>query len=106
MSYMNNSGWGYNSPQQMTANHVDHIADKMSIGIDMVNNTLIGIDEIGKELIALAGGQTPPKPEQLRAIAGRLDTYQNQIRDGLNKVKEMAKEIDKVTDNIQQSPSW
>lgn len=105
MSYLD-SGWGYSSPQQATANHVDHIADKMAFGIDMVSNTVIGIDEIEKELLALASAQTPPRPEQLRAIAGRLDTYQNQIKDGLNKVKAMAKEIDLATDKIQQHPSW
>ena len=105
MSYMNTSNWGYSS-QQATANHVDYIADKMNFGIDMINNTLMGVDTISKELIALAGGQTPPKPEQLKAMAARLDTYQNQVKDGLNKIKEMTKEIDKATDAIQQSPSW
>lgn len=106
MSYMNDSGWGYQSPQQHVANKVDHVADKISFALDMADNQIIGIDGIEKELRALASGQTPPRPEQLLSIAGRLDTLQNQLKDNFMKVKEMTKEIDLVTDAIQSNKGW
>ena len=106
MSYMNDSGWGYQSPQQHVANKVDHVADKISFALDMADNQIIGIDGIEKELRALASGQTPPRPEQLISIAGRLETLQNQLKDNFMKVKEMTKEIDLVTDAIQSNKGW
>lgn len=106
MSYMNDNGWGYQSPQQHVANKVDHVADKISFALDMADNQIIGIDGIEKELRALASGQTPPRPEQLLSIAGRLDTLQNQLKDNFMKVKEMTKEIDLVTDAIQSNKGW
>ena len=87
MSYMND-GWGYQSPQQHVANKVDHVADKISFALDMANNQIIGIEGIEKELRALAGGSTPPKPEQLLSIAGRLDALQSQLKDNFVKVGE------------------
>lgn len=105
MSYSNNS-WGYYSPQQSTANKVDHIADKIDFAVSMINNNLIAIDETKNELAIISQGNTPPRPEQLKAICSRLDTYQLQIKDGLLKIKELAKEIDLATDSIQNTPSW
>lgn len=101
MSYMNNSSWGYNSPQQQVANKVDHVADKINFALDMANNQVIGIDGIETELRALASGQTPPRPEQLLSIAGRLNSLQNQLKDNFTKVQQMTKEIDITTDVIQ-----
>lgn len=106
MSYMNNTGWGYQSPQQQIANKVDHVADKISFALDMANNQIIGIDGIESELRALATGQTPPRPEQLTALAGRLNTLQNQLKDNFVKIKDMAKEIDVTTDAIQNKGGW
>lgn len=101
MSYINNSSWGYNSPQQQVANKVDHVADKISFALDMADNQILGIDGIEMELRALASGQTPPRPEQLTSIAGRLNALQNQLKDNFSKVKQMTKEIDITTDAIQ-----
>ena len=106
MSYMNSNSWGYNSPNQMTANQVDFLAEKIEFGIDMINNHLLSLDSISKELNAISNAQTPPKPEQLRTLSIRIDTCSKQITDSLNKLKEMTKEIDVVTDKIQQNPSW
>ncbi len=102
MSYMNESNWGYQTPQQQVANKVDHVADKISFALDMANNQILGIDGIEAELKSLSVGQTPPRPEQLKSIAGRLNAIQNQLKDNFTKIKEMAKEIDLVTDTIQQ----
>lgn len=106
MSYMNDSGWGYQSPQQHVANKVDHVADKIAFALDMVNNQIIGIDGIEAELRALASGQAPPRPEQLTSIAARLNTMQNQLKDNFTKIKEMTKEIDLTTDAIQNHKGW
>lgn len=106
MSYMNDSGWGYQSPQQHVANKVDHVADKISFALDMADNQIIGIDGIEKELRALATGQAPPRPEQLTSIAARLDALQNQLKDNFAKIKEMTKEIDMTTDAIQSQRGW
>ena len=102
MSYMNESSWGYQTPQQQVANKVDHVADKISFALDMANNQILGIDGIEAELRALASGQNPPRPEQLKSLAGRLNAIQNQLKDNFVKIKEMAKEIDLATDAIQQ----
>lgn len=106
MSYMNDNGWGYQSPQQQVANKVDHVADKISFALDMANNQIIGIDGIEKELKALSTGSTPPRPEQLVSIASRLGALQNQLKDNFLKIKEMAKEIDLTTDIIQNKQGW
>ena len=105
MSYMNNN-WGYNSPQQQVANKVDHVADKIAFALDMANNQIIGIDGIETELRALATGQTPPRPEQLTSIAGRLNALQNQLKDNFTKMQQMTKEIDITTDVIQNGSGW
>ena len=105
MSYMNNN-WGYNSPQQQVANKVDHVADKIAFALDMANNQIIGIDGIETELRALATGQTPPRPEQLTSIAGRLNALQNQLKDNFTKIQQMTKEIDITTDVIQNGSGW
>lgn len=105
MSYMNNN-WGYNSPQQQVANKVDHVADKIAFALDIANNQIIGIDGIETELRALATGQTPPRPEQLTSIAGRLNALQNQLKDNFTKIQQMTKEIDITTDVIQNGSGW
>jgi DNA repair ATPase RecN len=93
-------GWSTNRTDQ-TANHIDHIADKASFAIDMINNALIGFDAIEKELMELSSAAMPPQPEALRAIAHRVDSHQKQVQDGLAKLKNFMSEIDRTTDNIQ-----
>lgn len=102
----NSGGWGYNSPHQVSANKIDHIADKMNFALDIISNQILSIDGIENELRALATGTAPPRPEQLIALAARLDSCQNQITDNVSKVKLMTKEIETTTDTIQTSKTW
>lgn len=93
-------GWNTNHTSH-TADKIDHIADKASFAVDMINNALIGFDGIEKELMELSSAAAPPQPETLRAIAHRVDTYQKQVQDGLVKLKHFMQDIDRTTDNIQ-----
>lgn len=100
-NYMN--GWDTNRTNQ-TATHIDHIADKASFAIDMINNALIGFDGIEKELIELSLASMPPQPHNLKALAHRIDTNQKQVQDGLAKLKTLMSDIDKTTDTLQNRP--
>lgn len=98
--YMN---WGNN---KMTMHTIDMIADKVAFAVDMINGALLGFDAIEKELVALAGQPTPPQPVMLTALAGRIDTNQQQVLQGLLKIKEMMVEIDRATDTVQGKTGW
>lgn len=99
-NYMN---WGNN---KMTMHTIDMIADKVAFAVDMINSALLGFDAIEKELVALASQPTPPQPVMLTAIAGRVDTNQQQVMQGLLKIKEMMVEIDRATDTAKAKTGW
>lgn len=102
-SNMNN--WGYSTPQAQTANKVDLIADKVKFVATMANNTLIALDEVQRELLALSNAPTPPRKDQLQAIAGRISTYQKQLKDNFTTIEQLSVDIDKTTDIIQNNGS-
>ena len=110
MGYMESSltnGWGgYATPQQASANKIDHIADKMAFAIDMANTQLLAIEGIENEIRNLVSSDIPPRKDQLMSLSTRLNTYQMQLRDSLTKIKQMTKEIDITTDSIQTSATW
>lgn len=99
-NYMN---WGNN---KMTMHTIDMIADKVAFAVDMINSALLGFDAIEKELVALASQPNPPQPVMLTALAGRIDTNQQQVVQGLQKIKEMMIEIDRTTDMAQNKSGW
>lgn len=94
------SGWGV-MPAQMTASRIDMIADKINFVSDMIQQGLLAFDSIEIELQSCAKGTVPPQPQQLLALAGRIDTNQKQIFMGLQKLKELSIEIDRATDKLQ-----
>lgn len=100
MEYMN-AGWGMQA-SAMTATQIDMIADKINFVSDMIAQGLIAFDAVENELVALSRGNIPPQPAQLQAIAGRVDANQKQIFMGLQKLKELSKEVDRATDKLQQ----
>jgi hypothetical protein len=103
-NYMS-SDWG-NYRTQHTANNIDHISDKAKFAIEMLETALRGFDTIEKEIVDVAQSQNLPSREQIRAFAYRIDTHQNQVQDGLNRLKQMMVDIDKATDNIQNINNW
>ena len=100
LSYMTPNTWGA-APAQMTANRIDMIAEKIDFVSEMIGNGLVAFDAVEQELISLSRGQTPPTPAQLQGIAGRVDANQKQILMGLQKLRQLAVEIDKATDHLQ-----
>lgn len=107
MEYMN-AGWGMQA-SAMTATQIDMIADKINFVSDMIAQGLIAFDAVESELVALSRGTVPPQPAQLQAIAGRVDVNQQQIFMGLQKLKELSKEVDRATDKLQRgnvSQGW
>lgn len=107
LGYMS-MGWG-TMPAQMTANRIDMIAEKINFVSDMIQQGLLAFDSIEIELQACAKGNIPPQPQQLLALAGRIDTNQKQIFMGLQKLKELSIEIDRATDRLQSgqtSQGW
>ncbi len=94
------SDW-QNSRTKETAMKIDHIADKAKFAIEMLESALAGFDTIEKEIIDLSNASIQPTREQIRAFAYRIDSNQNQLRDGMNRVKSMMLEVDKATDGIQ-----
>lgn len=98
-NYMN-SDWS-SSKTKETAMKIDHIADKAKFAIEMLESALAGFDTIEKEIIDVSNATVQPSREQIRAFAYRIDSNQNQLRDGLNRVKSMMQEVDIATDNIQ-----
>lgn len=94
------SDWG-SSKTKETALKIDHIADKAEFAIEMLESALRGFDTLEKEIVDMSNSTTMPSREQVRAIAYRIDTHQNQVSDGLNRLKYMMKDVDKATDNIQ-----
>lgn len=96
----NYMGWN-NAPSKMTAYQIDNLADKIRFLTDMLDNTLISFDTLEKELVNMANAPVPPQPTALTSVANRIDGNQKQLRDGLNKLKELTKEIDLATDKLQ-----
>ncbi|AEI45140.1 hypothetical protein [Paenibacillus mucilaginosus] len=103
-NYMNN--WGNPNRIDRAANQIDHIADKASFAIDMINTALLAIDSIEKELVELSNAPVPPQPTTLTSLAHRLDTNQKQVKDGLDKIKTLMAEIDRTTDHLQRNDGW
>lgn len=104
-NYMS-SDWGNNQTKQ-TAQHIDHVADKAKFAIEMLESALKGFDTIEKEIIDASQSTNPPSRETIRAFAYRIDTHQQQLQDGLSRLKKMMEDIDKVTDTIQRpKTSW
>jgi translation initiation factor 2 alpha subunit (eIF-2alpha) len=104
-NYMS-SDWG-NSQAKYTAMNIDHVADKAKFAIEMLESALKGFDTIEKEIVDASNASNPITREGLRAFAYRVDTHQNQVQDGLNRLKQMMNDIDKATDGIQrQRTSW
>lgn len=98
--------WGHSNTKHV-ASKIDHIADKAKFGLDMLQNALVGFDGIEKELVEISNAPTPPHSQTLRSLAHRIDTYQQQLRNGMDQIKHMMTDIDKETDTIQrQKTSW
>lgn len=95
------SDWG-SSKTKETALKIDHIADKAQFAIEMLESALRGFDTIEKEIVDISNATSMPSREQIRAFAYRIDTNQNQLRDGLTRLKQMMTDVDRATDNIQQ----
>lgn len=109
MSYTSNSSpnymssdWG-NAKTKETALKIDHIADKAKFAIEMLESALRGFDSIEKEIMEASQSTNPPSRETLRAFAYRIDACQNQVQDGLVRLKQMMTDIDEVTDRIQST---
>ncbi|RDY28528.1 hypothetical protein CHL78_004900 [Romboutsia weinsteinii] len=99
LEYMG-SGWN-TMPAQVTANRIDMIADKVNFVSEMIQQGLLAFDSIEVELQTYARGNVPPQPQQLLALASRVDSNQKQIFMGLQKLKELSMEIDRATDKLQ-----
>lgn len=103
-NYMS-SDWG-SSKTKETALKIDHIADKAEFAIEMLESALRGFDTLEKEIVDLSNASQMPSREQIRAFSYRIDTHQNQLQDGLSRLKQMMKDVDRATDNIQPKTSW
>lgn len=99
----NYMGWGGATNQQMTAHKIDGTADKVAFVVDMLQNALLGFDGVEKELVGLSTAPNPPQPQYLMTLAQRVDTNQQQVMQGLAKIKELMVDIDVATDNIQKT---
>lgn len=98
------SGWG--SKTVHTAHQIDMIADKIKFVSEMIENNLLALDGVESELQAYSRGTTPPSPQVLIALAGRIDSTQTQLQHGLKKMQELAKEVDLATDTLQGTTGW
>lgn len=94
---------GWSSRSRMTANQIDHIADKISFVSEMIENNILALDGVEKELESFSRGQVPPSPQMLLALSGRIDSIQSQLNHGLRKMKDLAKEVDLATDALQNN---
>lgn len=94
------SDWGSSTTKE-TALKIDHLADKAQFAIEMLESALRGFDTLEKEIIDISNASTMPSREQIRAFAYRIDTHQNQLGDGLQRLKKMMHDVDKATDPIQ-----
>jgi len=94
------SDWGQ-SQAKYTAMNIDHIADKARFAIDMLESVLKAFDVIEKEIVDASQSSVPPSREAIRAFAYRIDAQQQQLASGLQHLKQMMVEIDRVTDKIQ-----
>lgn len=101
LMYLNNA---WQVPNQMTANRIDMVADKINFVSSMIQQGLLAFDGLEEELKLMANSPTPPSPAQLVSIASRIDTNQKQIFMGLQKLRELSVEIDKATDTLQGRP--
>jgi hypothetical protein len=100
------SDWG-SSKTKETALKIDHIADKAQFAIEMLESALRGFDTIEKEIVDISNATQMPSREQIRAFAYRVDTHQKQVQDGLERLKQMMRDVDRATDNIQAvKTSW
>jgi hypothetical protein len=98
------SDWG-NQRTQETALRVDFIADKANLAIENLESALTGMDAIEKEIIDISNATVMPSRETIRAFAYRIDAQQKQLQLGLDKLKNMMKDIDETTNTIQR-PHW
>lgn len=91
----------WNGTNRHVANNIDHIADKISFTTEMIDNSLLNFDAIEKELMAMSTAQVPPQPANLSAMAYRINSSQVQLKNALCKIRELNKDIDRLTDVIQ-----
>lgn len=99
VNYMT-SDWGGTKSKE-TALKIDHIADKAQFAIEMLESALRGFDTIEKEIIDISNATQLPSREAIRAFAYRIDTHQNQVSDGLQRLRAMMVDVDRATDGIQ-----
>jgi hypothetical protein len=100
------SDWG-SSNVKTTALTIDHVADKAKFAIEMLDTALLGFDTIEKEIVDMSNMSVPPSRESIKALAYRIDSTQNQLKAGLDRLKQMMLEIDHKTDAIQKTrTSW
>ncbi|MGL4655696.1 MAG: hypothetical protein ACRCWM_07425 [Sarcina sp.] len=98
-------GWG-NNQTRYVANEVDHVADKIKFLADIMESQIIAFDAVEQELINYSQASMPPSPEVLRNLASRIDAIQHQIKENLDKMKDLSQAVDKATDKIQNSHGW
>ena len=108
MEYMSSMNTGWTNTSQMTAFRIDMIAEKINFVSEMIQQGILAFDDIEEELKNCVRSGTPPQPQQLLSLAGRIDTNQKQIFMGLQKLRELSTDIDKATDKLQNSvtTSW
>ena len=104
-NYYSNNSWSSN-PTRSAANEVDHVADKIKFLADIMESQIIGFDAVEQELLNYSQAQMPPSPEVLRSLASRIDVIQHQIRENLEKMKDLSNAVDRATDKIQNNHGW
>jgi hypothetical protein len=103
-NYMS-SDWGNHTTRE-TANHIDHIADKVRFGLRMIKSALDTQDALEREIVDFSNGTVPPTREVMRSWTYRMDAIQNQVKQGMDEVEKMMIEIDRSTNNIQNKTGW
>ncbi|MGL4453366.1 MAG: hypothetical protein ACRCTZ_19560 [Sarcina sp.] len=98
-------GWG-NNKTKYVATEVDHVADKIKFLADIMESQIIAFDAVEQELLNYSQASMPPSPEVLRNIASRIDVIQTQVRENLEKMKDLSVAVDRATDKIQNSHGW
>ncbi|SDY88737.1 hypothetical protein SAMN05444416_109175 [Thermoactinomyces sp. DSM 45892] len=104
-NYMS-SDWGQLHTKTAALN-IDHLADKATFAIQVLESTVKAFDSIEKEIVDASNAATPITREGLRAFSFRIDAQQQQLMQGLQQLKQMMTDIDKATNSIQQpKTSW